>query len=145
MKFRQLSLAVVSSLVLVACGGGKNSPDEFSVVNRPPLVIPPEAELAPPRPGEPKAQEMDPGRRAFEALFPGKEYKPSPPKSRSENGLLSLVGAGDPNVRSNVGQGDLDVVQKAIILNDLLEMEERTLRPDNVDVVRVASGDDGSS
>lgn len=145
MKFRHLSVAVVSSLVLVACGGGKNSPDEFAVVDRPPLVIPPEAELTPPRPGEPRAQTMDPGRRAFEALFPGKEYKPSPPKSRSENGLLALVGQADPDVRSNVGQKDIDVVKKTVILADLLEMEERTLRPDNVQVVRIATGDDGSN
>ncbi len=145
MNFRHLSVAVVSSLVLVACGSGKNSPDEFAVVDRPPLVIPPEAELTPPRPGEPRAQPMDPGRRAFEALFPGKEYKPSPPKSRSEDGLLALVGRADPDVRSNVGQKDIDVVKKTVILADLLEMEERTLRPDNVRVVRIATGDDGSN
>lgn len=145
MNFRHLSVAVVSSLVLAACGGGKNSPDEFAVVDRPPLVIPPEAELTPPRPGEPKAQTMDPGRRAFEALFPGKEYKPSPPKSRSEVGLLSLIGRADPDVRSNVGQKDIDVVKKTVILADLLDMEERTLRPDNVQVVRVSTGDDGSN
>ena len=146
MKFRQLSVLLLSSTVLAACGGsGKNSPDEFSVVNRPPLVIPPESELKPPRPGEPKAQPMDPGRRVFEALFPGKEYKPSPPKSQSEQGLLSLVGAGSPDVRSNVGQKDLDVVKKSVILADLLDMEERLLRPDNVEVTRVASGDDGSN
>ena len=72
MKFRQLSVLILSGAVLAACSSGKNSPDEFSVVNRPPLVIPPEAELKPPRPGEPTAQPMDPGRAVFEALFPGK-------------------------------------------------------------------------
>lgn len=145
MKIRQLSVVLLAGVTLTACGGGKNSPDEFSVVSRPPLVIPPESELKPPRPGEPKAQQMDPGRRAFEALFPGKEYKPSPPKSDGEQILLSLVGPGDPNVRSNVAQKELDVVTKAIILADLLEMEERQLRPDNVQVQRVSTGDDGSS
>ena len=145
MKFRQLSVLILSGAVLAACSSGKNSPDEFSVVNRPPLVIPPEAELKPPRPGEPKAQPMDPGRAAFEALFPGKEYKPSPPKSNGEQGLLSLVGRSSPDVRSNVGQKDLDVVKKSVILADLLDMEERLLRPDNVAVVRVATGDDGSN
>lgn len=145
MKIRQLSVLLLSSVALTACGSGKNSPDEFSVVNRPPLVIPPEAELKPPRPGEPKAQEMDPGRRAFEALFPGKEYKPLPPKSGGEQLLLSLVGTGEPDVRSNVSQQDLDVVKKSIILADILDMEERQLRPDNVEVDRVSTGDDGSS
>lgn len=140
MRAKQLSVLLLSSVALTACGGGKNSPDEFAVVNRPPLVIPPEAELKPPRPGEPKAQDMDPGRRAFEALFPGKEYKPSPPKSSGEQGLLSLVGVADPDIRSNVGQPKLDVVKKTVILADLLDMEERQLRPDNVEVDRVSSG-----
>lgn len=135
----RLSVLLLSSVALTACGSGKNSPDEFAVVNRPPLVIPPEAELTPPRPGEPKAQEMDPGRRAFEALFPGKEYKPSPPKSKSEQGLLAIVGSAEPDVRSNAGQKDLDVVKKAVILADLLDMEERQLRPDNIEVERVSS------
>lgn len=143
MKIKQLSVLVLSSIALTACGGGKNAPDEFAVVDRPPLVIPPEAELKPPRPGEPRAQEMDPGRRAFEALFPGKEYKPSPPKSKGEQGLIAMVGRSEPDVRSNVSQPDLDVVKKTVILADILELGERQLRPDNVEVVRVSSSSSG--
>lgn len=136
----RLSVLLASAAALTACGGGKNSPDEFAVVNRPPLVVPPEADLKPPRPGEPKAQDMDPGRRAFEALFPGKTYKPSPPKSKSEQGLLARVGVGEPDVRSNAGQRNFDVVKKTIILADILDMEERQLRPDNIEVDRISSG-----
>lgn len=140
MNTRCLSVLLLSSVALAACGGnGKNSPDEFAVVDRPPLVIPPEAALTPPRPGEPRAQTMDPGRRAFEALFPGKEYKPQPPKSPAEQGLLSQIGRGSPDVRSNVGQEKLDVVKKTVILADILEVDERQLRPDNVEVERIVS------
>ena len=48
-------------LALAACSGGdvsntfglnKSAPDEFVVVSRPPLVVPPEFQLLPPRPGE---------------------------------------------------------------------------------------------
>jgi hypothetical protein len=35
---------------------GKRAPDEFAVVQRAPLVIPPDFELRPPRPGEPRPQ-----------------------------------------------------------------------------------------
>jgi hypothetical protein len=53
-----LALAVP---LLAACGGGsvqqalgmgKRSPDEFAVVSRAPLVVPPDFDLRPPRPGE---------------------------------------------------------------------------------------------
>ncbi len=146
MKAIRLPLLLLATAALTACGGnGKNSPDEFAVVNRPPLVVPPESDLRPPRAGEPKAQDMDPGRRAFEVLFPGKTYVPSPPKSKSEQGLLAAIGRGEPDVRSNAGQKKLDVVKKTIILADLLEMEERQLRPDNVEVDRISTGSGSGS
>jgi len=140
MKAIRLSVILLSTAALTACGSGKNSPDEFAVVDRPPLVVPPEAELKPPRAGEPKAQDMDPGRRAFEALFPGKTYVPSPPKSKGEQGLLARIGFGEPDVRSNAGQEKLDVVKKTVILGELLELGERQLRPDNVEVERISTG-----
>lgn len=39
-----------------AIGGGKAKPDEFAVVTKPPLVVPPEYNLQPPRPGETREQ-----------------------------------------------------------------------------------------
>lgn len=140
MKVKHLSVILLAGISLTACGGnGKRSPDEFAVVNRPPLAVPPEAELRPPRPGVPRAQTMDPGRRAFEALFPGKEFKTSPKKSSSEQNLLAQVGASEPDIRSNVSQPDVEVVKKSIILAEILDLSERTLRPDSVEVTRVSS------
>ena len=68
-------------------GDGKYAPDEFAVVDRAPLVLPPESELRPPRPGEPRAQEIDPGRQAYEALFPD-AVKPEEEKSGGELAIL---------------------------------------------------------
>lgn len=139
MNLKSVVLVLGVGLSLAACGSNKNSPNEFDVVSRAPLVVPPEADLSPPRPGEPNAQEIDPGQQAFEALFPGKEYTRSKPKSKSENELLSHMGQSEPDVRSNAGQKDLDVVKKTLLLADILDAGERQFRTDNIAITRVSS------
>jgi hypothetical protein len=63
--WRALGLLLVAQLLLAACAGGsvqralglsKRSPDEFAVVSRAPLIVPPDFELRPPRPGETRPQ-----------------------------------------------------------------------------------------
>lgn len=141
MTLKSVSILLVASVCLVACGGnGKLVPDEFEVVNRAPLVVPPEAELTPPRPGEPRAQEINPGRQAFEALFPGKELKEQDPLSKSEIDLVRRMASVGPDIRSvsNDVNNDL-VVKKTLILAELLEAGDRQFRPDNVSITRVSS------
>lgn len=135
------SLTLACALLLAACGGGKITPDEFEVVGRAPLAIPPESELRPPRPGEPRAQEINPGRQAFEALFPGQPYTRQPPKSAGELMILANLLPSDPDVRANFAQTDLDVVKKRLLLNEILEAEDRSFRPDNVTVRRLDTND----
>ncbi len=139
MKLKAIALVLIASSALAACGSKKLSPNEFDVVSRAPLIIPPEADLSPPRPGEPNAQEIDPGRQAFEALFPDKEFKRSQPKSKGEAELLSRLGASEPDIRSNAGQKNLDVVKKSVLMADLLDAEERQFRTDNISIKRVSS------
>ncbi|HZX85436.1 MAG TPA: DUF3035 domain-containing protein, partial [Reyranella sp.] len=64
-------LAALSALMLGGCsmfenlGGAKKvSPDEFKIVSHSPLTMPPNAELRPPRPGEPRPQEVTPADQA---------------------------------------------------------------------------------
>jgi len=61
------------SLSLAACGGeslsdtlgyGKSAPDEFAIVTKAPLVIPPDYSLRPPRPGALRPPKMSAPRRA---------------------------------------------------------------------------------
>jgi hypothetical protein len=138
MTLKSVSVMLVAAVALTACSGGKKGPDEFEVLERQPLVVPPEAELTPPRPGEPRAQEIDPGQAAYEALFPGKKLKRPAPKSAGEYSLLRQLRPSSPDIRSNVG-GDAkaDVVTKKLLLADLLDAEERTFRPDNIEIYRV--------
>jgi Protein of unknown function (DUF3035) len=64
-------LAVLGALALGGCGALENlggakkvSPDEFKIVSHSPLTMPPNAELRPPRPGEPRPQEVTPADQA---------------------------------------------------------------------------------
>ncbi len=141
MTLKSVVVLLAASVSLAACGGnGKVTPNEFEVVNRAPLVIPPEAELAPPRPGEPRAQEMNPGRQAYEALFPKKKIKKQPPKSKAELDLLRRMASAGADIRSTSGgPNDKTVVNKSVMLAELLEADERQYRPDNITIERVAS------
>ena len=116
---------VLCGLALGGCGafanlGGakKVSPDEFKIVSHSPLTMPPNAELRPPRPGEPRPQEMTPADQAKEALSPalagrvqqrtagGGGAGAAPTRGGSEQALVARAGQGgiDPEIRSRVNQ-----------------------------------------
>ena len=118
------ALIAVTTLALGGCsafenlGGGKKvSPDEFKIVSHSPLTMPPNAELRPPRPGEPRPQEVTPADQAKEALSPtlagrvqdrvaGKQ--PATPGNASEQALVAKASSGaggvDPNIRAVVNK-----------------------------------------
>src|SRR5215213_10632028 len=104
-------LVALSALALGGCGafenigGGKKvSPDEFKIVSHSPLTMPPNAELRPPRPGEPRPQETSPADQAKEALSPtlaGRVQqraaagpKPREPGDSSEQALVAKASVG---------------------------------------------------
>lgn len=75
---RQLFLAagIVTMFTLGACatvedslGLGEGAPDEFKVVAKPPLEIPPDFNLIPPRPGAARPQELSASETAREAIL----------------------------------------------------------------------------
>lgn len=117
-----VTFAAVGALALGGCsafenlGGGKKiSPDEFKIVSHSPLTMPPNAELRPPRPGEPRPQETTPSDQAKEALSPvmaGRvQQKTGGPAAgaagdASEQALVAKAGVGgiDPNIRSQVNR-----------------------------------------
>lgn len=72
------ALCALACLAVVGCSDGlkekiglsKRSPDEFSVVTRAPLSLPPDFNLRPPRPGAVRPQEGTAQLRARRAIFP---------------------------------------------------------------------------
>lgn len=108
-------LLMVAGLALAvsACGGfrenlglTKQSPDEFRVVSRAPLTLPPDYNLRPPEPGAPRPQVGTPSQQAERAVFansqnPAVQQQVSAPRTAGEQALLAATGAesADPNIR----------------------------------------------
>lgn len=135
----RLALAALLASALAGCGvfGGKNPPDEFVVVSKQPLTVPPDFQLRPPRPGEPQPQQIQPADRVINALFPGQTKAPPRP-SAGEQALLSNLPSTRPDVRSQVGD-DTQIVDKGPFLPDILAMQERDLASDGAMIERVGS------
>ena len=145
-RTKSFLIAGLVSLTLSACGAGKllgvdrQSPDEFQVVNKPPLIMPPDFNEKPPRPGEPTAQNLTASARAVNALFPGRTTLP-PPKSAGEEALLRTIGAGSSggDIRSTVADEDTTTVEKGSLLADIRNVDQRSGDADGSDIERVAS------
>ncbi len=99
----KIALAGVILITLSGCAGltkaigaEKSSPDEFAVVTKAPLVVPPDFALRPPRPGQPRPQELDPSVAAQQALFSqaGDGVTEGVP-SQGEEVLIADAGAAD--------------------------------------------------
>lgn len=100
-----------------ALGLAKRSPDEFAVVRRQPLIVPPDVGLRPPQPGleGPQAGRAGEQVRATLTGTPGADAAPEPvpapvpqaapdAPSQGESALLSRTGSerADPEIRQKV-------------------------------------------
>lgn len=114
-RTRRFLAAAACLLALTACEGAKRelglvrrAPDEFAVVKRAPLAMPPDYSLRPPRPGAPRPQEMTEGGQGRAAVFGaagGEEaYQPSGEAGSGESALLQAAGAAGarPQIRDVV-------------------------------------------
>lgn len=82
-----------------ALGTGKNPPDEFAVVTKAPLTVPPDYALRPPRPGETRPDSLSSSERTRQLLLG--DTTGNPPTD-GELVLLQAVGAleVDQNIRA---------------------------------------------
>jgi hypothetical protein len=111
-------LAAVAATGLAGCqstskalGMSKVVPDEFRVVTKAPLVVPPDYALRPPAPGEPRPQELQPESAARQALI-GESLG----AARSDGEKLLVARAGvekaDPLIRFVVDDENGDLAHK---------------------------------
>ena len=94
-----------------ALGMSKVTPDEFRIVTKAPLVVPPDYALRPPAPGEPRPQELQPESAARNALLGQREAEQ---RSAGEKMLVAKAGAekADPLVRYVVDDEFGDIAHK---------------------------------
>ena len=116
---RQLAALTLAAVALVGCGGtvqerlgmGKRAPDEFQVVRRAPLVMPPNYDLRPPEPGAAPSQQQDPAAQA-QALLTGRAT--SAVAGQQSTGELALVQRSPvqarPGIRETLVAENLDLV-----------------------------------
>ena len=94
-----------------ALGMAKVTPDEFRVVTKAPLVVPPDYSLRPPAPGKPRPQELQPESAARLALLGQREAEQ---RSEGEKLLVAKAGAdkADPLIRYVVDDEFGDIAHK---------------------------------
>lgn len=119
--FVSLAIAAVAvtgcSNVRQALGAEKVTPDEFRVVTIAPLTVPPEYNLRPPRPGEPRPEDVYPDQAARAALFGQQDDFEG---SDGEALLVARAGAGeaDPFIREIVDGETAGLVRKTRSFTD---------------------------
>jgi hypothetical protein len=113
-----VATALIGAVGLAGCtstrkalGMTKVVPDEFRVVSKAPLVVPPDYALRPPAPGEPRPQELQPESAARTALLGKREAANRTP---GEQLLVTKAGGdkSDPLIRFVVDDENGDIAHK---------------------------------
>ena len=105
-------------------GMSKVTPDEFRVVTKAPLVLPPDYSLRPPAPGEPRPQELQPESAARTALL---GQRAGEVRSDGEKLLVTRAGAerADPLIRYVVDDEFGDLAHKDKSFSDFVMFWKR--------------------
>ena len=96
---RSLLLAAALVPLIAACASGpKRTPDEFAIITKPPLTVPPDYALRPPKPGELRPETLSSSQRTEQLLLGDRS---SAPPSDGELQFIQSVGAlaVDPSIR----------------------------------------------
>lgn len=117
------SLMIGASFALGACEStreqfdfSKKAPDEFAVVKRAPLEMPPSYEITAPKPGAPRPQELSADQMAREAVLGPDAIKSSAKSngvSEGEAVLLQRTGAANasPAIRAKVDAETAEIIK----------------------------------
>jgi hypothetical protein len=117
---RLILVATIAALSLGGCasvrqalGSEKTAPDEFRVVSKAPLVVPPEFNLRPPRPGEARPMELRADLQARTAVF---GVQMGAAASDGEKALVARAGGtnADPRIRAVIDEETGGVSRKPV-------------------------------
>lgn len=131
-----LGAVVAGGAALTGCSStssGGSAPDEFRVVRKAPLTIPPDYNLRPPAPGEARPQELQPADQARAALF-GTDFGRDASKGEV---LLVRKAGGDataPDIRGQVDYDAASLVHKDSEFSDKVMHEEGPAEEDQESV-----------
>ncbi len=154
-SIRRFGLILVAGATLTACGDVKQqlgftreAPDEFTVLSRAPLTIPPDFALRPPKPGAVRPQEGTEKDAARDALL-GKSRQSARAYAKAletdtsltagEKELLTKSAAyeADPNIRAIVDQETTTLaMEKASFTDHLVFWEDRSYKGTAVDAAK---------
>ncbi len=114
-----IALTGLSLALTTACTslGGTSGPDEFRVVKKAPLVVPPDYNLRPPQAGQAQPFEVDPSRTGTASAF-GTDIGTN--ASASERALVAAAGANavSPIIREQVDYEEAKVIRKSSRITD---------------------------
>ena len=114
----QLILSAAVAIGLAGCdsvrsaaGIGKDSPDEFAIVTKAPLVIPPDYNLRPPTAGAAPTNQLEPTQAAQAALF-------NPDPAAAAAAMPATTSAGERYLLANAGVQNADPAIRQEIASD---------------------------
>jgi hypothetical protein len=150
-----IGVAIVALALLAGCargtvqdalGMGKRSPDEFSVVSRAPLILPPDYGLRPPGSGESRPGVDTPAEQARASLTGGELQQPAPTDrnmvsaafdergeavSTGEQALVAeaTTAPADPQIRRRIAEENMQLaeVEQALFTRLVKWTEPQTL------------------
>lgn len=139
-KILQLTFIATAAMALSACGGevkealgmGKRAPDEFQVVTRAPLSLPPDYSLKPPAPGERRPQEQPIRDQARSAIISQPETAAASgtwQPSSIEQSVLQNANAENPNpsIRDTVNRENRQIIEaNDTLVKDILFWKKQT-------------------
>lgn len=125
-SLRAVALVGIAALSLAGCdtirnaaGMEKSAPDEFAVLTKAPLVIPPDYNLMPPRPGAVPTNQVEPTESAQQTLFGNDPATIAAqlPTTYSDSEKMLLANAGVQNIDPQIRQ-HLQSDNKAMVATD---------------------------
>lgn len=154
-KFILTSLVLTSALTVTACGGEakkqlgleREAPDEFAVITRAPLAVPPDFTVRPPRPGASRPMEISTKDQARQTVFGAGGAYTTPSEttttaieadSDAARSILERAGAdtADSNIRNeldaNLGEYNSEAevtAEKLLFWRDGDEVKGKALDP----------------